>query len=360
MSMKESADPFRRVAMFCAAVALFAAAMTLGSIHVVSIGAPFDPGSPVDMVTGWLAFVALSPLTWFAGNAKVVERGWKERLPLAIAVSIAVAVLSEAAGSVATGALSALRGKDHLLRTMDDGMRIKFICAFAIIQIVQGLRFRIERLEQEHRAEMLEAQLSATRLSALRMQLRPHFLFNTLNSVTALLRRDRESARRMLFQLSALFERSFELDGCERVPLREEISLLANYIEIEQTRFGARLTVDIEIADDVADALVPSLLLQPLVENAIRHGLSSRATGGSVRVRGFRKDDTLLILISDDGRGLPPERYREGIGLKNTRLRLEYLYGKRQELDLDRGHSGGVTVQLRLPLEMLQAAESAA
>ncbi len=360
--MNLSINALGRAPAFYAVIVVLATVMALGSMQLVAIGAPFDHGTPADMIVGWLAFIVLSPLLWLAGGTKLSNLGWKERLPRAAFASIAVATLAEAAGALAARFISnaPLLREDYALLMMDDGLRIKFIASFAIIQIVQGLRLRIERLEQEQRAASLEAQLAATRLSTLRMQLHPHFLFNTLNSVTALLRRNPKAAREMLRQLSVLFERSLDLEGGDRVPLREEIALLQNYLEIEKTRFGDRLQVVIDVEDNVAACLVPSLILQPLVENSIRHGLAPRAVGGIVLVRGFRQQDSVIILVSDDGRGLPAGGFCEGIGLRNTRMRLEYLYGKRQTLAVEPNPEGGVTVRLILPFEIQLPVESAA
>ncbi len=351
-----------RASTFYAVIVVLATVMALGSMHLVAIGAPFDDGSPADMITGWLAFIILSPLLWLAGGSRFSTRGWRERLPLAVFVSLVVAIASEASGTLAARFFSnhRLLLEEHALLTLDDGMRIKFITSFAIIQIVQGLLLRIQRLEQEQRAAVLETQLAATRLSALRMQLHPHFLFNTLNSVTALLRSNPEAARLMLHQLGVLFERALDIESDEKVPLREEIALLQNYLAIETTRFGERLHTRIELDDDVLDALIPSLMLQPLVENSIRHGLAPRAAGGTVLIRGFRQDSSLKILVSDDGNGLPVDGIREGIGLRNSRMRLEYLYGDRQRMNVERAASGGVMVTLVLPLEIRQPVESAA
>lgn len=355
-------DPGRPAPAFYAVILALAMVMALGSMQLVAVGAPFDHGTPVDMIAGWLAFIGLSPILWRAAGADRSTLGWKERLPLAALASLAVATLAEATGALAARFTShtAFLLEDYALLMTDDGMRIKFISSFAIIQIVQGLRSRVERLESEQRAAALEGQLAATRLSALRMQLQPHFLFNTLNSVTALLRRDPEAAREMLRRLGVLFERSLDLEGDERVPLREEIGLLQNYLAIEQTRFRERLRVVIDVDEEVADALVPSLVLQPLVENSIRHGLAPRAAGGTVRLRGFRQAGFLNVLVIDDGRGLPAVGVREGIGLKNTRMRLEYLYGERQMLTVGPSPESGVTVRLVLPFEVRVAAESAA
>lgn len=360
-AMNRTLDASRALA-FYAVIVVLATVMALGSMHLVAIGAPFDRGSPPDMIAGWLAFIALSPLLWTAGGSKLSGRGWRRQIPLSIAVSLFVAVAAEASGTLAAWftADRRLMVEDLGLLTLDDGMRIKFITSFAIIQIVQGLALRVQKLEQEQRAAVLETQLAATRLSALRMQMHPHFLFNTLNSVTALLRKDPDGARRMLEQLSVLFEKSLAVEGDEKVPLREEVALLLNYLAIEKTRFGDRLKTVIDLDHDVSEALVPSLILQPLVENSIRHGLAPRAAGGTVVIRAFRSRESLTILVSDDGSGLPAGGIREGIGLRNSRVRLEYHYGDRQGLTVEPGSSAGVTVKLVVPLELRQVMESAA
>ncbi|HEY0680879.1 MAG TPA: histidine kinase [Steroidobacter sp.] len=206
---------------------------------------------------------------------------------------------------------------------------------------------RIAR-EKDRRQLRLEAQLADARLQTLRTQLQPHFLFNAHNTISVLMHENVDLANRILLQLSSLLRRS--LDGAEthEVTLGEEIGFLESYLEIEQARFGERLSYRILIPDQVLEARVPNLILQPLVENALRHGLATRAGPGRVEIKADRQGDFLLLCVVDDGRGLPPAM-TERVGLANTRARLRLLYGERQRFDVRNSGDGGVIAEIELP-----------
>lgn len=211
----------------------------------------------------------------------------------------------------------------------------------------------VERLvrtarEKDRRQLRLEAQLADARLEALRTQLQPHFLFNALNTISVLMHENVDSANRVLLQLSALLRRSLDSTETHEVTLGEEIGFLENYLEIEKTRFGGRLSYRILIPDELLQARVPNLILQPLVENALRHGLATRAGPGHVDIKAHRQGDTLLLRVVDDGRGLPPAT-TERVGLANTRARLRLLYGDRQRLEVRNSEVGGVVAEIELP-----------
>ena len=201
-------------------------------------------------------------------------------------------------------------------------------------------------------ASRLEAQLARAQLQVLRMQLHPHFLFNTLNTISALVHKDVRAADRMLALLGDLLRDSFEKLGAQEVALKQELNFLERYLEIEKARFQDRLIVRTEIASETLDALVPNLILQPLVENAIRHGISRRSGTGSIEVRAWREDGMLAVRIRDDGPGLPSEAVmasRGGVGLANSQARLEQLYGRAHRFDLTNRPEGGLDVTLAIP-----------
>ena len=208
--------------------------------------------------------------------------------------------------------------------------------------------------ERERRALLLEARLADARLLALRAQLQPHFLFNTLNTVSVLMREDVEAADRVLVLLSGLLRRALEGHDAHEVPLREEIAFLETYLEIERTRFADRLSYRVGVDPAVLEARVPSLILQPLVENAIRHGVARRASPGRVEVSAERRDGELHVTVRDDGPGLAPDA-TDGVGLANTRARLEQLYGAEHTFRLDGGDGGGLVVSLAIPLRTTEA-----
>ena len=202
--------------------------------------------------------------------------------------------------------------------------------------------------ERDRRQLRLEAQLADARLQALRTQLQPHFLFNALNTISVLMHENVDSAERILLQLSSLLRRSLDSTDAHEVTLGEELGFLESYLEIEQARFGGRLNYRILVPDQVLEARVPNLILQPLVENALRHGLATRAAPGQVEIRADRHGDSLLLCVVDDGQGLPPATI-ERVGLANTRARLRLLYADRQRFDVRNSDGGGVIAEIELP-----------
>lgn len=206
--------------------------------------------------------------------------------------------------------------------------------------------------ERERRAAELEGELSRAQLHALRMQLNPHFLFNTLNTIAALIHEQPETADRVVVRLSELLRASLDRPGAHEIPLRQELDFLRRYLEIEQARFGDRLAVELQIGANLRDALVPALILQPVLENAIRHGVETRETAGRILVTAERQGERLDLCVADNGPGLPEGKAsfpREGIGLSNTRSRLEHLYGTQQSLILTAAPRGGLEVRISLP-----------
>jgi two-component system LytT family sensor kinase len=208
--------------------------------------------------------------------------------------------------------------------------------------------------ERERAAERLAAGLTEARLQALKMQLQPHFLFNTLNAISALIPAEAKPARRMIARLGDLLRIALEHEETQEVTLREELAFLQPYLEIEQARLEERLTVVMEIAPETLDARVPHLVLQPLVENAIRHGIAPRIKPGRVEISATRgADDRFLHLeVRDDGPGVSRDnqaRTRKGVGLTNIRSRLEQLYDGEHRFELENHPEGGAVVRISLP-----------
>ena len=198
------------------------------------------------------------------------------------------------------------------------------------------------------RALQLEARLAQAQLQMLRMQLQPHFLFNTLHSISALMHKDVRRADSMIASLSDLLRMSLRNIGAQEVPLQAELDFLERYVEIMSLRFGDRLRVTIDVDADVRDARVPTLFLQPLVENAFRHGFGEGGRPGNVRVTARRAGDMLRCEVLDDGRGLR-SGHKEGIGLSSTRQRLAFLYGDRHSFELHGAPNEGVRVMMAIP-----------
>lgn len=216
-----------------------------------------------------------------------------------------------------------------------------------------SLRLRSRREQAIH----LTSQLAEARLDALRRQLDPHFLFNTLNAIASLVERDPRGVRRMIARLGDLLRYSFEGGREPEVTLRRELDLLGLYVDIVKVRFQDRLAVSIRVDDDVLDALVPTFILQPLVENAVKHGVERRTEGGSVVVEGSRSGDVLILRVIDDGGADDATAVTQGssgtgVGLRNTKARLEQLYGRAQRFSLTRDGDRRVIAEVRLPFHV--------
>ena len=224
---------------------------------------------------------------------------------------------------------------------------------YATVLIVTHLLDSRERLaEQRAETARLNEQLSKAQLEALRRQIEPHFLFNALNAIAGLVREQRnEAAVGMIAGLSDFLRRVLKESSRQQVPLGEEVEFLQRYLEIEKVRFGERLQLSVDVPGEFLAAEVPSLILQPMVENAVKHGISKRAQGGAIRIRAFRSDGMLTLSVYNDGPGLDSNGYADasGIGLANMRTRLESLYGSRFELQMKNQEPGGVEALVSVP-----------
>ena len=207
---------------------------------------------------------------------------------------------------------------------------------------------------QEHSvaAAVLRSELAEARLNALTSRLQPHFLFNTLNAIAALVRDEPRRAERLLARLSDLLRQALRDAEQSEVTLENELSFVEKYAEVQETRFGPRLNVAFDIDPDVLSAKVPPLLLQPIVENAFRHGLAPRSGTGSIRVRAEEQQDRLHLSVIDDGIGLPPSGVQDGVGLRTTRARLRQLYGEDFHFALTAPANGGVGAHCTIVLPL--------
>ena len=223
------------------------------------------------------------------------------------------------------------------------------LVSWLMIGLAHALLFAGQAREQEHRAAELQARLTQARLDAISAQLNPHFLFNALNSIAELVHHDAVRADRMLVGLSALLRRSLDSSRLQWVGLREELELLALYLDIEKVRLGERLQVHWHVAEDCLDEAVPPLLLQPLVENAVVHGIARRLQPGNLRIAAGFMPGALWLEVEDDGADGQPDSKGHGVGLTNTRARLRALYGADAALLIVSTKTGGTRVSLRLP-----------
>jgi sensor histidine kinase YesM len=219
-----------------------------------------------------------------------------------------------------------------------------------IVSVNHAIDYYRKYHERTVHALELEKHLAEARLQALLRQLKPHFLFNTLNGIASLRHSDVHAADRMLVRLAELLRLTMSNPGQPLTRLKDEIAFIEKYLEIERIRFRDRLSVSIDVDPDTLDAQVPSLILQPLVENAIRHGIEPHARPGRIELTVRREPGTVVLTVRDNGAGEPPGGFtREGIGLGNTRARLRELYGEQHSFQLANHPEGGLVVRLSLP-----------
>jgi two-component system, LytTR family, sensor kinase len=219
---------------------------------------------------------------------------------------------------------------------------------WAVIGIVHGISYYRGLRAREVVESTLRAELAEANVEALRRQLHPHFLFNTLNSISVLMFEDPKIANHMLTRLSDLLRATLTTDTPHEVTLERELEFIGRYLEIESMRFGDRLTINIDVDVETRAARVPNLLLQPLVENAIKHGIAAVDGPSTITIRAVKRGDELQLEVRDDGRGLIGNPM-PGIGLSNTEARLRHLYGERQRLSLLSPEEGGTSVNVALP-----------
>jgi signal transduction histidine kinase len=303
----------------------------------------------------WYTFMLLSlPVLWLAQRFQFERGRWQQ--------AFSIHLIGSAIFSIAWMALRAVveqwqtRGEMHPIpfaaafgRALVATFFFNLLVYWGIVIVRHAFAYYWKFHEREVHTAELETRLTQARLQALQMQLNPHFLFNTLNAIASLMHKDVEAADRMITQLSDLLRYTLESTEAHEVPLRQEVDFLDRYLEIQQARFGDRLTVRREIAAETLDALVPNLLLQPLVENALNHGIAPHARPGQIVLRTARQNDRLQLEVQDTGAGLPTNRVSEGVGLANTRARLLQLYGSAQRLELLNVSEGGLLVRVTMP-----------
>jgi two-component system LytT family sensor kinase len=297
---------------------------------------------------------ALSPLVLWLARQFPVERGvWLRNCLVHIAASMFVSGLQKFLFDILLAAayphkqLSVSSMLVSIGSWLDDGVALYWAILVMNYAFDYYHRYQHGLIE----AAQLQTQLVQAQLQALKMQLHPHFLFNTLHTISALVHEDPEAAERTIARLSDLLRISLENTSLQEIPLKQELDFLNLYLDIEKTRFEDRLEVTFEIEPGAEGALVPNLILQPLVENSIRHGLAPRAAGGRLCISAARQRGNLLLMVKDNGCGLPPDHSgrRRGLGLAATRGRLERLYGHAQSLVLRNLRSGGVEACIVMP-----------
>ena len=227
-----------------------------------------------------------------------------------------------------------------------------------IVGVSHAVAYYHESEQRKLKSAQLETRLIEARLKTLEAELHPHFLFNTLHAISTLVHRDPENADRMISRLSDLLRITFDRSGEPKVTLKEEMDFLQKYLDIEQTRFQDRLTVHVNVDPDALDGEVPRMILQPLVENAIKHGIAGRNGGDNVQITAGLEGERLWMQVRDNGAGLQVrtlKALRTGVGLSNTRARLDCLYGRHYRLEFSDKH-GGLSVLIEIPFQRVAAA----
>jgi len=314
----------------------------------------------LEMCYGYI-WALLTPLMlWLARKFPIERNRWRESLAIHILASLFIGFTTRLMHDLmfyffvydGDRPITLVRVLQNIYLIFDYGMLIYWV----ILLINYSFDYYRRYQEGEVKASRLETQLAQAELQALKMQLQPHFLFNTLHSISALLHKDVNAADTMIARLGDFLRLTLENAGTQEVSLQEEIEFLRCYLEIERMRFRDRLTVHINIAPDALAARVPNLILQPIVENAIRHGIAPRSKPGRIEIYARRQDGLLQVQVTDDGPGLPVNgnskgKLKEGVGLANTQARLQQIYGKSHRLDLSNAPLGGLTVTLEIPFK---------
>jgi two-component system, LytTR family, sensor kinase len=311
-------------------------------------------------------WAALTPVIfWLSGRFSVERSNWPSRVALFLGVGFVLAMGVEMLlAYIRLEVVFPLRRRLPFTPMLGvtrlfwlDDLMVYIAVLFASFARMYFFRYRARQEEAtrlQAQTALLQAELAEARLAALQTQLNPHFLFNTLHAVSSLVERDPPGVRRMIARLSELLRSSLEEGDEQEVPLEKELAFLNRYLEIMQIRFQGRLEVATEVDRDLMGALVPTLILQPLVENAVKHGVSKTAGTGLIEIRAYRDgEDRVVLRVRDNGPGLTGREgsgRQEGVGLANTRARLEQLYGPDQSLTIRPGPEGaGVIAEVTLP-----------
>lgn len=347
------------------------------TIFILTVGQrAIDPRGPGGVSSGEVLnegleialWLLLTPGIFWLSHRFGFDRGtWFRYLFLHITIAFIVAIVLNYIGHVSYHHLvrSSRRSPPEFLWTV---ISLRFLDEFLTYLFILSVGFardyfwrfqerQRETLRLQEQASRLQSQLADARLQALRMQINPHFLFNTLHAVSSLVERDPRGVRRMIARLSELLRYTFETGNKHEVPLVEEMRFLEGYLEIQRIRFQGRLEVIEEVAPQALDALVPNLILQPLVENAVKHGVSRVNGMGEIEIRAWRERDQLHLSVRDNGPGLDGLNGGDGVvsgeatgvGLSNTRARLEALYGTEQSLKLEQAEGGGLVAHISIP-----------
>lgn len=306
-------------------------------------------------LAAWWPWAVLTPPILALARRRPVDRGtWRFALPIHVGAGLMITALYVTVYLVIAMWASPMPDTlDHFLEMVAGSVRLEFPLYLLVFAAIDGVGHAIEYQERyrerELRATALEGQLARARLDALRSQVHPHFLFNALHAIGGLVRRDRkDEAVRAIASLSELLRASLESGDEDEIPLWREIVILDRFAEIQRARYGDRFRLERELDEETLEARVPPLVLQPVIENAVRHGLDRRRDAGAIRVTATRAGNRLRLGVWNEAAEDEGETAGMGIGLANTRDRLRALYGDDQTLEITRSN-GGTLVRIELP-----------
>jgi two-component system LytT family sensor kinase len=313
-------------------------------------------------VLSWCVWALLTPaMVWLARRYSLVGAAGKRSLLVHIPAFLIFSAVHSAAATYITLALkpfgnmgdSPMTFWPRFLSRMKGAVGPDLLVYGAVLGVCYATDYYRKYREREFLASQLEAQLAQAQLDSLRMQLHPHFLFNTLNGIVGLVRDNKnQAAVSMLVGLSDLLRHALEHSSQQEVELREELNFIKLYLDIQQMRFSDRLQIEVDVDAGVMKALVPNLILQPLTENALRHGIGRSVASGLVGISAHNENGFLKLTVFDNGAGLASDwqlKSSGGIGLANTAARLQQLYGEKHRLDVRNREGGGVEVVVVIP-----------
>ena len=317
-------------------------------------------------VPSWYPWILVTPaVAWIARRHAPRAVGWWRSVPVHVLACVVIGAAHTALlGFVRTrfpsGNWQPPTFQEWMVRTFwSFHPQVEVLAYGVVVAVTLALDSERGVHERDMRTARLEGQLATARAESLRSQLQPHFLFNTLNAISVMMREDVDAAEKMLVRLSSLLRAVLDSEGRVHISLEEELGQLETYLAIQEVRFSDRLRFELSIDDRARRAAVPNLLLQPLVENAIQHGISPRARGGRIALKARIEGRSLVLELEDDGVGLD-DRHVEGVGISNTRSRLRELYGEDQSFviaraDTDDRKETGTAVRIRLPFQQVRA-----
>jgi len=334
-------------------------------LFALSVGARFNlfSSAVANFPSVWL-WAAITPLiVEFSRRFPLPGNAWRRHLLFHFLLSLVFALADVSLDSLLSWWIPSAGARLSFVARFWNKSFINVFSYAAVAAVAHALQYSRQLSERKARTAELEKEVLRAHLTALQMQLRPHFLFNALNSVVSLIRSQQGAqAIRALTRLADLLRFVLKRDGAQLVRLREEMELVDRYLRVEQTRFENRLETKLHVDPELLDALVPSLVLQPLVENAVHHGIDTTQSVGRVDVEVKRDADMLRILVRNSGAALDLAASgpaADGIGLGNTRARLRYLYGDRHRLELRAAEGGGALAELAIPLQTIAVQEEA-